>query len=71
MPDLKLAKPYANASRDVLLALLENLLTEEASFAAQIATLNIEIGTQRVASWNSGFEWGWRSCLRDIQRRTK
>lgn len=71
MPDLKLAKPYANASREALLALLENLLTEEASFAAQIAALNIDIGAQRVAGWNSGFEWGWRSCLRDIQNRPK
>jgi hypothetical protein len=71
MSNLKLAKPYANASREALLALLENLLTEEASFAAQIAKLNIEVGTQRIAGWNSGFEWGWRSCLRDIQGRTK
>jgi hypothetical protein len=71
MPDLNLAKPYADASREVLLALLDDLLDEQASYAAQIATLNIEVVTQRIASWNSGFEWGWRSCLREIQRRTK
>jgi hypothetical protein len=69
MPDLNLAEPYANASREVLLALLDDLLTEEASYVAQIATLNIEVVTQRVAAWNSGFEWGWRSCLREIRHR--
>ena len=71
MPNLTLAAPYADASREDLLLLLEDLLAEQEAYATQIAALNIELATQRVDAWNSGYEWGWRSCLRDIRRRTK
>jgi hypothetical protein len=62
---------YADASQDELLDLLDNLLREQEACATQIEALHIEVSMQRLAGWNKGFEWGWRACLRDIQRKPR
>jgi hypothetical protein len=71
MPARRLSDRYADASRDELLDLLEHLLREQEAWASQIAALQVEISIQRLSGWNRGFEWGWRSCLRDLNGKNK
>jgi hypothetical protein len=66
VPDLCLAAQYVGMDRDDLLELLDALLDERESFSMQVAALTMEASAQRVSGWNSGYQWGWRDCTRNV-----
>jgi hypothetical protein len=68
VPGFRLAAQYADMERDSLLELLDALLDERESFSTQIASLTVEVSVQRVSGWNSGYEWGWRDCTRNVRK---